>query len=619
MATMKTYRWTIWMGVFATLLLMATETIASHWRFFLHGKIQFPEAAGNVGGSDCWGWTAPDGTEYAFMGVRDGIAVVNAQTLQVITVVPGPTLNGSYYWRDIETYRHYAYAVAEETGTNQGISVIDLQYLPDSVHFIGSFPLNLSGAVTAHTVSIDTLKGYAYAEGNSTQPVRILSLADPENPTFVGFLGTVGASIHDMFGRNDTVFVAEGSAGTWSVWNAANKASPTMITRVTFTSPGYVHNVWVSEDRHYAATTEETSFKTVKIWDVSNLANIQRAGQMLGPSQLAHNAYYKGNFVFCSHYESGVVVFDVTNPAAPVQVADYDTYLPSSNPDYHGCWSTYPYTANGFVYTSDIEGWLTVLRFAQNSVPVLTPVDTQNVLEGSTTLLHIVSTDADTVDKPGLQLVGAPVWAVLFDSANGRSRLTLNPGNSDSGTASFKLIASDSYDADTEFVVVNVGNVNHPPVLTTGLAADSINSGQTFTLSLSATDPDGQAVFLSASGLKPYISFVDSGNGRGSLTFAPPCTTPTTTDSVLVIASDGAAADSELVVVTVLSRTLVKGDLNFDGMFTSADVVLTLNCVFLGLGFCCPELLDANCDSQLTPADVVIIINVTYLGDPFPC
>jgi len=63
-----------------------------------------------------------------------------------------------------------------------------------------------------------------------------------------------------------------------------------------------------------------------------------------------------------------------------------------------------------------------------------------------------------------------------------------------------------------------------------------------------------------------------------------------------------------------------KGDLNWDGILSSADVVLMLNCALLGIpppvdaGLC-----DLNCDGVTTAADVVLHLNATYLGFPFPC
>jgi len=62
------------------------------------------------------------------------------------------------------------------------------------------------------------------------------------------------------------------------------------------------------------------------------------------------------------------------------------------------------------------------------------------------------------------------------------------------------------------------------------------------------------------------------------------------------------------------------GDLDVDGQFTSTDVVLILNCVFLGEGDCTPSCrADVNCDGSPTAADVVIQLNKVYLGIAYPC
>lgn len=63
-----------------------------------------------------------------------------------------------------------------------------------------------------------------------------------------------------------------------------------------------------------------------------------------------------------------------------------------------------------------------------------------------------------------------------------------------------------------------------------------------------------------------------------------------------------------------------KGDLNGDGRLAAADVVLLLNCIFLGRGFCPPEIADLNCDGSIvSPTDVVILLNATFLGEPINC
>ncbi len=64
----------------------------------------------------------------------------------------------------------------------------------------------------------------------------------------------------------------------------------------------------------------------------------------------------------------------------------------------------------------------------------------------------------------------------------------------------------------------------------------------------------------------------------------------------------------------------LRGDLNFDGALSSADVVLQLNCVFLGTP---PPAgspaCDFNCTGSATPADISLLLAAVFLGTSFPC
>jgi len=64
-----------------------------------------------------------------------------------------------------------------------------------------------------------------------------------------------------------------------------------------------------------------------------------------------------------------------------------------------------------------------------------------------------------------------------------------------------------------------------------------------------------------------------------------------------------------------------KGVMNADTIYTSSDVVLMLNCTFLGIGICNLCFADVNCDGVLTASDVVLELNRVFLGltDPPWC
>ncbi len=314
-----------------------------------------------TGGASCWGWEAPDGRHYAIMGGNRSIGFVDVQTMTIVDTVP----TQSCQWRELKTYRNYCYAVSECFGDKQGMMIIDMQYLPDSVHYVGSY--SFGGNVRSHCISIDTARGFCYLVRQNYSGFRIVSLANPIAPVDVG--GVTTGDLHDMTAFNDTVWAAEADNSAFSIWNCANKAAPVLLARVTIPGDGYVHNVWPTDDRRFVATTEEVpAGKTLKIWNTEDLQSITMVAQYIGPGQIPHNAHVEGDYLFVAHYTSGVSILDITYPECPITLREFDTYLTNNNPNYEGCWGVYPHTnGSGWVYASNIDGRLFVFQF--ESIP----------------------------------------------------------------------------------------------------------------------------------------------------------------------------------------------------------------------------------------------------------
>ena len=310
------------------------------------------------GGAGCWGWIAPDGEEYAIMGTGDGIDVVRVSTMTHVAHAPMQ----SCQWRELKTYRHYCYVVSECTGApNAGMMIVDLQYLPDSLHVVGVHAP--PGNVRAHEISIDTARGFAYLVRQNYSGFRIVNLANPEAPVDVAPGATTG-DLHDMTAFNDTVYAAEGNDGAFSIWDCTNKAAPVRLALVTIPGGGYVHNLWPTPDRKYIASTEEIpDFRTMKMWNMESLTNIYMVDEYIGLGGIPHNAHIEGNHLFLAHYSSGVSVLDITIPECMQEVATFDTYEPNNAANYVGCWGVYPHTADRqTVYASNIDGRFFIFR-----------------------------------------------------------------------------------------------------------------------------------------------------------------------------------------------------------------------------------------------------------------
>ena len=314
-----------------------------------------------TGGSDVWGYVAPDGSEYAIMGDIEGVSVVAVPSLEVVARVPGPTEDARWYWRDIKTYGHYAYVVTEAYGPSEGLQILDLSGLPERVEEAAVVRGPDDAFVSSHNLSIDTETGHAYVLDSDGESVYVLSLEDPVAPQVVARLDV--GDVHDVFARDDRVYIAEGRNPTYSIWDLRDKSAPELVSRVSVPNAGYVHNVWPTDDGRHVLTTEETAEKTVKVWNVEDPENPELVGEWLGANRIAHNVLVRGRYAFLSHYSAGVYVLDLADLANPAVVAHHDTYPKNDDVTMDGNWGATLPSPGGYVYGSDGTGQLTVLRW----------------------------------------------------------------------------------------------------------------------------------------------------------------------------------------------------------------------------------------------------------------
>lgn len=306
--------------------------------------------------ASCWGYVS-GGREYAIIGHYGGTTVydiTDAPNILNKGTIPGP---GSYYnYREMKTYSHYLYIVSEG---GQGVQIADLQYLPDSVHFVKSY--TFSGYTRSHSISQEGRYLYCNGGNYNNGGVFILDLLDPENPVKRGQWGT--RYIHDCFIKNDTIFGASVYDGYLVMLDARNKDSIKFIRE--FTYPGAVtHNAWTSDDRRYLVTTDEGGSNHAKIWNITDInSQVQMADLVpYDGASMVHNAYFKGDSLYLAHYRAGVIVYNIQNPATPVEVGHYDTYPGVNSTAYQGCWNVYPFLPSGKIIASDISTGLYILK-----------------------------------------------------------------------------------------------------------------------------------------------------------------------------------------------------------------------------------------------------------------
>ncbi|OPZ84667.1 MAG: Chitinase A precursor [bacterium ADurb.Bin429] len=211
------------------------------------------------------------------------------------------------------------------------------------------------------------------------------------------------------------------------------------------------------------------------------------------------------------------------------------TYTPSAN--YNG--------SDAFVVrVSDDFGGADVITVAVvitpvNDAPVLSPIGPQTVNEGD--LLTFTAT-ADDPDGDALAFSAAPLPSgALF--AGGV--FTWTPDFDAAGVYTVTVTASDGALTATEAVPITVYDVNRAPVLTP-IGPQTVNEGDLLTFTVTADDPDGDALAFSAMGLPPGALFV-----RGVFTWTPGCEAAGIYTTTFVV-SDGILSDTEAVNITVI-------------------------------------------------------------------
>jgi choice-of-anchor B domain-containing protein len=330
-----------------------------------------------LGGADnansLWGYTSPAGREYAMLGLSNGTAFVeitNPGAPVIVSFQAGP----NSLWRDVRKYQQYAYAVSEGGG---GIQVFDLTQIDAGVvTLVGN--VTTGGELATHTVCVDEDSGFLYRAGGGSNGLRIYSLANPANPTYVASWGTRYVHEVSVFKYTSGPYANRQIAIACSGYNGGNtatgidfidvtnKSNLVVLDNLQYSNARYSHQAWPSADMRYLYLNDEKDEVNgqptlTKVFDIQNLSNpIERPGFTNGNPAIGHNLYVKGDRMYQANYRSGLRVIDISTPLAPSEVAWFDTFPEDDLPAFNGLWNVYPYFPSGLIIGSDIERGLFV-------------------------------------------------------------------------------------------------------------------------------------------------------------------------------------------------------------------------------------------------------------------
>ncbi len=305
--------------------------------------------------NDIWGYTAPNGDEYALLCTTTGTVVVDV-TNPATPIERGFLTFGSSTWRDCRTFGNYAYVSTEATA---GFQIIDLSN-PNSPVSLGAFGTSVSG--NAHNICIDVGAGRLYLVGSGAgTPVWDLN-ANPTNPTYVGLASPSGSSnyYHDLCVENGYFYGSMIYNGDLRISDTST-FPPTVLSN-TPTPGNFTHHAWPNAAGTLCVTADEVTGGVIRLFDITNKSNPIGLGTFTpNPAAVPHNAFIVGDRVHVSWYTEGYRCIDISDPANPVEVASYDTWSGTSG-GYNGCWGVYPFLPSGNILVSDRSTGLYIVR-----------------------------------------------------------------------------------------------------------------------------------------------------------------------------------------------------------------------------------------------------------------
>lgn len=372
----------------------------------------------DAGLNDIWGWTDPEtGSEYALVGLTDGVAFVDITNPSEPVVVgklqePGSQqqknpvalhhdeddLKGASTWRDMKVYENRLYVVSDLQPSSHGMQVFDLAQLrnisnPPEI-FTDDDNARYKLFANAHNLAINEETGFAYVVGSTSGEVcaergglHMIDLkgASPEfagcyfdeevesNRELSGYIHDTQCVIYngpdeEHAGREICFSSAETAL---LITNVEDKENAETIAAAGYDGNAYAHQGWLTEDHRYFFMNDELDEihnghnTRTYVWNVEDLDNPQMTGFYEHPtSSIDHNLYIFNDIMYQANYTGGLRVLDVSNrdPESIVEIGFFDTTPNTSEPEFDGLWSVYPWFSDNKVVVSDRNRGLFILH-----------------------------------------------------------------------------------------------------------------------------------------------------------------------------------------------------------------------------------------------------------------
>ncbi len=367
------------------------------------------------------------------------------------------------------------------SGNGGGVHIVDLTN-PSAPTLLGIVTTaSGNGFSSIHEMLVLRQNGTDYLienfNGFSSKLIKVINVSNPAAPVFIRDINPTEAIwVHAMHVRGNRMFTSgwgnSANRGRTEIYDISNigTQAPTLLGFIedttTTTSGNNMHSSWTSEDGNYLYSCRETAngLGDLRTYNVSNPAQpllVNRQGmQELGLNAVTpHNPVVLGNKLYVAWYQAGVQVFDLTNPAQPKRIGQYDTFQPQFSltennetltdepfdlvcggdnlqnalpTNYNGNWAVFPLLGENKVLAGDFTNGLLILDATQSNAP---PKNTVSDFDGDGKTDYSVYTPSS----------GA--WKIEASSTNAFSSTNF-------GSSEDKIVAGD-YDGDgkTDYAV----------------------------------------------------------------------------------------------------------------------------------------------------------------------
>lgn len=416
----------------------------------------FPSAP--TAANDIWGHIDLNtGKEYALIGLSNAISVVEVSDPQQPVVV-GSISGQTTAWRDIKVWQYFdlnanrwqAYAYATADNVSEGLTIINLSGLPQSISLVTRQTLDAS----SHNVYISNVDYGLNIALNGTEPLvhiagsnrssgafRSYSLVNPEWLNLQYQLANANSNdyshdassllVTDSRAQSDCINATEigcnvlldFNENTLRIWDHSKATEAVELSSSSYPNVAYTHSGWWTEDQQFVIVHDELDEQrfnintTLNIFEISKLTQPTLVGTWAGPTRaIDHNGFVRGNHYFMSNYERGLTVLDITQAASPSQIGYFDTYPVSDNAAFNGAWGVYPFLPSGVILVSDINSGLFVLRddtLTANTNSVAFEQQEISLEEGESAQIKVNKTGTNS---------GTVAYEIISGSANASDR-----------------------------------------------------------------------------------------------------------------------------------------------------------------------------------------------------